>query len=57
MIHGDFEKHFICGEVMKFKDLHELGSESAVKAAGLYMQKVSWVGWARKAASTSRYVQ
>merc|ERR1711977_182961 len=39
VIHGDFEKHFICGEVMKFKDLNELGSEAAVKAAGLYMQK------------------
>jgi len=39
VIHGDFEKHFICGEVMAFDDLHALGSESAVKADGKYMQK------------------
>ena len=26
-------------EVMKYKDLHELGSESEVKAKGKYMQK------------------
>ncbi|KAL0310503.1 UNVERIFIED_CONTAM: Obg-like ATPase 1 [Sesamum angustifolium] len=30
-IHTDFEKGFICAEVMKFEDLKELGSESAVK--------------------------
>jgi obg-like ATPase 1 len=39
VIHGDFEKHFICGEVMAFDDLHALGSEAAVKADGKYMQK------------------
>ncbi|CAI5495224.1 unnamed protein product [Closterium sp. Naga37s-1] len=30
-IHTDFEKGFICAEVMKFEDLKELGSEAAVK--------------------------
>ncbi|CAI5500664.1 unnamed protein product [Closterium sp. Naga37s-1] len=34
-IHTDFEKGFICAEVMKFEDLKELGSEAAVKIASL----------------------
>ncbi|KAF2314798.1 hypothetical protein GH714_033613 [Hevea brasiliensis] len=38
-IHSDFERGFICAEVMKFDDLKELGSESAVKAAGKYRQE------------------
>lgn len=38
-IHTDFEKGFICAEVMKFDDLKELGSEGAVKAAGKYRQE------------------
>jgi obg-like ATPase 1 len=38
-IHGDFEKGFICAEVMKFEEFKELGSESAVKAAGKYRQE------------------
>ncbi|KAF6150643.1 hypothetical protein GIB67_022255 [Kingdonia uniflora] len=38
-IHTDFEKGFICAEVMKFEDLKGLGSESAVKAAGKYKQE------------------
>ncbi|KAJ0975728.1 hypothetical protein J5N97_017693 [Dioscorea zingiberensis] len=37
-IHTDFERGFICAEVMKFDDLKELGSENAVKAAGKYKQ-------------------
>lgn len=28
----DFEKTFVCGEIMNYNDLKELGSESAVKA-------------------------
>ncbi|KAF7842453.1 obg-like ATPase 1 [Senna tora] len=32
-IHTDFERGFICAEVMKFEDLKELGTESAVKRA------------------------
>lgn len=35
-IHSDFEKFFIRAEVMKYDDLHELGSENAVKSAGKY---------------------
>jgi hypothetical protein len=35
----DFERGFIMAEVMKFDDLKKLGSESAVKAAGKYLQK------------------
>ncbi|GJU70927.1 OLA1 protein [Tanacetum coccineum] len=38
-IHTDFERGFICAEVMKFEDLKEHGSESAVKAAGKYKQE------------------
>ncbi|KAL3696669.1 hypothetical protein R1sor_010745 [Riccia sorocarpa] len=38
-IHTDFERGFICAEVMKFEDLKELGSESAVKAGGKYRQE------------------
>lgn len=37
-IHTDFEKGFICAEVMKYTDFIELGSENAVKAAGKYKQ-------------------
>ncbi len=39
VIHTDFERGFICAEVMKFEDLERLGSESAVKAEGLYRQQ------------------
>ena len=38
-IHTDFERGFICGEVMTFDDLKELGDEHAVKAAGKYRQQ------------------
>ncbi len=36
VIHTDFEKGFIRAEVMKYDDLVRLGSEQAVKEAGLY---------------------
>ena len=36
----DFERGFICAEVMTYSDLKELGTESAVKAAGKYRQQV-----------------
>ncbi|MCS6809387.1 MAG: redox-regulated ATPase YchF [Bacteroidota bacterium] len=36
VIHSDFEKGFIRAEVMKYDDLIRLGSEAAVKEAGLY---------------------
>ncbi|KAI9294840.1 GTP-binding protein YchF [Neoconidiobolus thromboides FSU 785] len=39
VIHTDFERGFIMAEIMKYKDLHELGTEAAVKAAGKYLQK------------------
>eukprot|EP01026_Neomeris_dumetosa_P025180 TRINITY_DN2074_c0_g1_i1.p1 TRINITY_DN2074_c0_g1~~TRINITY_DN2074_c0_g1_i1.p1 ORF type:complete len:391 (-),score=81.87 TRINITY_DN2074_c0_g1_i1:287-1459(-) len=38
-IHTDFERGFICAEVMKYDDLKELGNEAAVKAAGKYRQE------------------
>jgi len=38
-IHTDFKEGFICAEVMKYTDFKELGSESAVKAAGKYKQQ------------------
>ena len=37
VIHTDFEKGFICAEVMKYDDLDRLGSENEVKADGLYL--------------------
>lgn len=36
VIHSDFEKGFIRAEVMKYNDWDRLGSEQAVKDAGLY---------------------
>jgi GTP-binding protein YchF len=36
VIHSDFEKGFIRAETMKYDDLVRLGSEQAVKDAGLY---------------------
>jgi obg-like ATPase 1 len=38
-IHTDFEKYFVCAEIMSYEDLKAAGSESAVKAAGKYKQK------------------
>jgi len=38
-IHTDFERGFVCAEVMKFEEFKELGSEAAVKAAGKYKQE------------------
>jgi len=37
VIHTDFERGFICAEIMKYDDLVEHGSEANVKAEGLYM--------------------
>lgn len=39
VIHTDFEKGFICAEVMTFEDLKELGDEEAVKKAGKLRQQ------------------
>eukprot|EP00727_Mastigamoeba_balamuthi_P012207 m51a1_g7609 putative obg-like atpase 1-like (409) ;mRNA; f:261303-263161 len=39
VIHTDFEKGFICAEVMTFEDFRELGSESACKENGKYRQQ------------------
>jgi obg-like ATPase 1 len=38
-IHTDFEKGFICAEVMKYEDYKEYQSEAAVKAAGKLAQQ------------------
>ena len=38
-IHTDFERGFICAEVMKFDEFKELGGEQQVKAAGKYRQQ------------------
>jgi obg-like ATPase 1 len=38
-IHSDFEKLFICCEVMAFNDFKELGSEAACRSAGKYLQQ------------------
>ena len=38
-ISTDFENKFVCGEIMSYEDLHEYGSESAVKAAGKLRQQ------------------
>jgi len=39
VIHTDFERGFICAEVMAFDELKEKGSEGAMKAAGRYRQE------------------
>jgi obg-like ATPase 1 len=39
VIHTDFEKNFVMAEVMRYQDLHDLETESAVKAAGKYISK------------------
>jgi obg-like ATPase 1 len=39
VIHTDFEKGFICAEIMHYADFKEAGSESACKANGKYLQK------------------
>jgi obg-like ATPase 1 len=39
VIHTDFERGFICAEVMSFDDLKELGSEEEVKKAGRLRQQ------------------
>jgi len=39
VIHTDFEKGFICAEVVKYEDVIALGSESACKAEGKLQQK------------------
>ncbi|CAK5268792.1 unnamed protein product [Mycena citricolor] len=39
VIHSDFENKFVCGEIMAFDDLKELGSEAAVKAGGKVRQQ------------------
>lgn len=38
-IHTDFEKGFVCAEVMTFEDYKEHGTETAVKGAGKYKQQ------------------
>jgi len=39
VIHTDFERGFICAEVMKYEEFKEIGSEAAVKAAGKYRKE------------------
>jgi len=39
VIHSDFERGFICAEVMKYGDFKELGSEGAVRGAGKLKQE------------------
>ena len=36
---SDFENKFVCGEIMSYEDLHEHGSEAAVKSAGKLKQQ------------------
>ena len=36
---SDFENKFVCGEIMSYGDLKELGSDAAVKAAGKLRQQ------------------
>ena len=38
-IHSDFEKGFVCAEVMTFNDFKEYGSEQEVKLQGKYKQE------------------
>ncbi|ETS60332.1 hypothetical protein PaG_05530 [Moesziomyces aphidis] len=38
IIHTDFQKKFVCGEVFSIDDIKEHGNEAGVKAAGKYKQ-------------------
>ena len=38
-IHTDFERGFICAEVVSFEDLKEYGTMQACKEKGLYVRK------------------
>eukprot|EP00281_Chroomonas_sp_CCMP1168_P033013 CAMPEP_0206240152 /NCGR_PEP_ID=MMETSP0047_2-20121206/15783_1 /ASSEMBLY_ACC=CAM_ASM_000192 /TAXON_ID=195065 /ORGANISM="Chroomonas mesostigmatica_cf, Strain CCMP1168" /LENGTH=400 /DNA_ID=CAMNT_0053664909 /DNA_START=6 /DNA_END=1208 /DNA_ORIENTATION=+ len=38
-IHTDFERGFICAEVMSYEDLKSMGTEAEVKAKGRYRQE------------------
>jgi ribosome-binding ATPase YchF (GTP1/OBG family) len=58
-IHGDFERGFICADVMAYDVLKEIGSEGAVKAAGKLRQEgknyvvVDGGAWAGESAPTT----
>ena len=39
VIHTDFERGFICAEIMKYEDLDRCGTEVEVRNEGLYLQK------------------
>lgn len=39
VIHTDFEKGFVCAEVMKYDEYKEIGSEAAMRTAGKYRQE------------------
>ncbi|EPX73830.1 GTP binding protein [Schizosaccharomyces octosporus yFS286] len=39
VIHTDFEKAFVCGEIMHYQDLVDHKTENACRAAGKYMTK------------------
>ena len=39
VIHTDFERGFICAEIMRYEDLDRCGNTNDVKAEGLYLQK------------------
>jgi obg-like ATPase 1 len=39
VIHTDFERGFICAEIMKYEDWAELGGEQECKAEGKYKQE------------------
>ena len=39
VIHTDFEKYFVCAEVMEYKDFEEYPSEAKARSAGKYQQK------------------
>ena len=39
VIHSDFERGFICAEVIKYEELKALGTIAEVKAAGKFRQE------------------
>ena len=39
VIHTDFERGFICAEIMKYDDFVQCGGETQCKAEGKYLQK------------------
>ena len=55
VIHTDFERGFIAANICKYDDLVRLGSEKAVKEAGLMRQRLHNARWRCSRVSLQRF--